>query len=224
MRSVALLSGGLDSIVSFTRATQLTEVALALTFDYGQRAAAREIAAAAAVAGRAGVVHRVVELPWLAEITRTALVSREAELPAPASVAEAGAESAAAVWVPNRNGVFINIAAAFGEPLGARLIVAGFNREEAETFPDNSPEFMAAATQALALSSRSRPEVISYTAHLDKVGIVRWGREIGAPLELVWSCYRGEERHCWRCESCLRLRRGLIDSGNFDWFLAQRGQ
>src|SRR5438093_7565425 len=101
--AVVLLSGGLDSTVAFKLAVDRTGVALALTFDYGQRAARREIEAARAIAGRFGVAHRAVEIPFLGEITKTALVARDAEVPRPSPEdldSARAQETALAVWVP----------------------------------------------------------------------------------------------------------------------------
>ena len=77
MPAVVLLSGGLDSAVNLKRALDETGVAVALTFDYGQRAARKEAAAAALMCRELGVAHRLIELPWLAEICGTALVSED---------------------------------------------------------------------------------------------------------------------------------------------------
>jgi 7-cyano-7-deazaguanine synthase len=218
MPAVVLLSGGLDSAVNLKRACDETGVALALTFDYGQKAAPREIAAAAAICRALGVPHRVIELPWLAEICATALVNPGAEAPrvTPEQLAEpwvTGGETARAVWVPNRNGVFLAIAAAFAEHLGAEAVVTGFNAEEAVTFPDNSAEFVAAANAALQFSTGTQVRVLSYTQHLSKRESVRLGREIGAPLALVWSCYYGGTKPCGECESCARFLRATREEG-----------
>lgn len=222
LKSIVLLSGGLDSTVAFKKAVDDTDVILALTFDYGQRAAVREIAAAAAIAGRFDIEHKAVMLPWLKEITKTALVAKREKLP----VLKPGeldseiktVESAKSVWVPNRNGIFINIAAAYCESMGAELIVAGFNAEEAITFPDNSSDFVDAINGSLGYSTLSYVKLISPTLRLDKRDVARLGVEIGAPLELLWSCYEGGDRMCGRCESCLRLKRGLaeVDSDLID--------
>jgi 7-cyano-7-deazaguanine synthase len=115
--------------------------------------------------------------------------------------------------VPNRNGVFIAIAAAHAEAAGLRRVVVGFNREEGATFPDNTPEFVARTNAALALSTLSTVEVVNPVGALDKVEIVRRGREAGAPLGLVWSCYHGEPEPCGACESCRRLFRALDAAG-----------
>lgn len=205
MKGVAILSGGLDSTVSLAAALRRMDVVLALTFDYGQRAARRERAAAAAVARRLRVPQRTIGIPWLAGITRTALVRRDAKLPRH----EMSARSAKAVWVPNRNGIFIEIAAAHAESLGATRLITGFNREEAATFPDNSPAYVTAVNRALAYSTANGVKVLSYTAGLDKRGIVKLGRRLGAPIDLVWPCYEGGREWCGSCESCLRSLRAL---------------
>jgi 7-cyano-7-deazaguanine synthase len=80
MKGVAILSGGLDSTVSIAAAARKMDVVLALTFDYGQRAAKRERAASAAIARHYRIPHKVIAVPWLAGLTGTALVNRRARL------------------------------------------------------------------------------------------------------------------------------------------------
>ena len=206
MKAVALLSGGLDSTVAF--AIRARDTVLALTIDYGQRAARREIASARRSAARYRVPHRVLDLPWLAG---GALTDRSKRLPRP-DLERSGEtkKSAEAVWVPNRNGVMIAAAAALAEVLGASRVVVGFNREEAATFADNSARFLEAANRALRFSTRNGVRVESPTLKWDKRRIVKEGLRIGAPLHLVWPCYEGGRAWCRRCESCLRsLRAGL---------------
>jgi queuosine biosynthesis protein QueC len=218
MDSVVLLSGGLDSTVSLAQSLREGEVKLCLTFDYGQRAAAKEIEASAAIAGHYGLAHRVIPIDFLAEITRTALVNRDMELPSPGENElddmDAALGSAAAVWVPNRNGLFINIAASFAESMACGQVVTGFNREEAATFPDNTLDYVRAATRALSFSTANKVRVVSYTQMLDKVEIVRLGKRLGVPFANVWSCYRQGERMCGKCESCRRFNRAMELAGN----------
>jgi 7-cyano-7-deazaguanine synthase len=206
MKAVALLSGGLDSTVAF--AIRARDAVLALTVDYGQRAARREIASARKTAARYRVPHRVLKLPWLAG---GALTDRSRRLPRP-DIARAAdtRKSAAAVWVPNRNGVFIAAAAALAESLKASRIVVGFNREEAATFPDNSAPFLDAANRALRFSTANGVAVESPTLRWDKKRIVREAKRRGIGLGDVWPCYEGGKAWCRKCESCLRaIRAGL---------------
>ncbi|MFQ5808213.1 MAG: 7-cyano-7-deazaguanine synthase QueC [Armatimonadota bacterium] len=229
MASVALLSGGLDSAVALAMAArdEAGDVRLALTFDYGQRAAKQEVAAARSICAGLGVAHEVVPLPWLGRLAPPALVDSAAALPTitEEDLGDSDADleqTAAAVWVSNRNGVFVNIAAAYAEHLGAGEVVCGFNAEEAQTFPDNSPEFVEATTAALRLSTRSHVRLRSPTGDLNKQQIVELGRRIGAPIHLIWSCYDGGVEHCYRCESCARLKRALRAAGSWEWFTEGR--
>ncbi len=217
-RVIALLSGGLDSVVTATVLARKAEV-LALTFHYGQRAAARELQAAEEVARRIGAAWEAVELAWLGRLGASALTEGGANLPLPEGSEEldeigAARARAAAVWVPNRNGVFVAVAGAYADARGYDFIALGLNREEGATFPDNTPEFAEAATAMLMWSTMRHPRVIGPTAQMRKADIVRLGRQIGAPLDAVWSCYEGGEEMCGRCESCMRLRRAMEEAGD----------
>jgi 7-cyano-7-deazaguanine synthase len=225
--AVVLLSGGLDSAVNLKQAADTEGVAVALTFDYGQRAAKREAAASAAMCHQLGIGHRLIGLPWFPELCQCALVSATSPLPqvTTAQLEEprvVSGETARAVWIPNRNGVFVNIAAAFAEAMGAKHVIAGFNAEEAATFPDNSADFVVAANSCLRLSAGAEVSLASQTQQLRKQEIVQLGRKIGAPLAFVWSCYDGGREHCGKCESCARLERALRGAGAWEWFQAQR--
>lgn len=217
LKSIVLLSGGLDSTVSLAQALKDTGVSLCLTFDYGQRAAEKEKMAAAAIAAHFGLPHQIIKVPFLKEITGTALVSDDKDLPEPDLCGldniEAARSTAVSVWVPNRNGLFINIAAAYAEAHQCELVVTGFNREEAVTFPDNSPEFVHAVNSSLNYSTLNKVKVVSYTQRLDKVEIIKLGMRLGVPFRYVWSCYRGDEEMCGRCESCMRFGRASKAAG-----------
>lgn len=217
MSSVVLLSGGLDSAVCLAQAVREGGVKLCITFNYGQHAARREIEAASALAHHYGLSHVVVDLPFLGEVSDSALTGRTVSVP---QLAENDLEdvdllrdTASAVWVPNRNGVFVNIAAAFAEAMNCDTVVAGFNREEAATFPDNSVEFVEAVNTALKYSTRSKVRLVSYTLRLDKREIVRLGKRLKVPFELIWSCYLGGEEMCGKCESCRRFLRAVSEAG-----------
>lgn len=115
------------------------------------------------------------------------------------------------VWIPNRNGVLLNVAAAFAESYRCGLVVTGFNREEAVDFPDNRAEYVSIVNRALELSTRTGVRVVSFTRDLDKRGILELGIVLGAPLGVIWSCYDGGEMMCGRCASCRRVQ-GAIDA------------
>lgn len=214
-RSVILLSGGLDSAANLALCAERDEPVLALTANYGQRAYEPELRAARALCSYYGVKHEQVELAWLGALGGSSLTSRALEMPDVATALLdddfATRASAKAVWVPNRNGVLINVAAAYAERVGATRIVVGFNIEEAATFPDNSAEFLKRATDALAYSTANQAAVFCYTTALNKRQIVSQLRGLARafPFDQVWSCYQGGPKSCGTCESCRRLERAL---------------
>ncbi len=214
-KSIILLSGGLDSSVNLAKAVNDTKVELALTFDYGQKAADKEIAAAEALCKHYQVKHETVNLPFLKAVTKTALVAGDCEIPLPGNEDLDSAkafDTAAKVWVPNRNGLFVNVAACYAESMACDLIITGFNAEEAVTFPDNSQSFIDNCNGLLKYSTQSEIRVMSYTIELNKKEIVRMGRELGLPFNFIWSCYFGGEEPCGKCESCLRYLRCVNDA------------
>ncbi len=217
-KAVVLLSGGLDSVAALALVQERSEVVLCLTVDYGQRAAQAEERAAAACATHYGLRHQTVELPFFAALGGSALTDPSRQLPRPGEEdLEAGGavvrDSADRVWVPNRNGVLVQVAAAFAEAHGAQLVVVGFNAEEAATFPDNSQGFLAACDAALRFSTRESVRMTAPTADWDKAEILRQAARRGAPLEHLWPCYDGGEMPCGTCESCARLLRASRITG-----------
>lgn len=209
--SIVLLSAGLDSTVNLYEAIRCSSVRWALTFNYGQRAANREIFFAKKLCQELGIPHKTIELDWFGQFSQRSALCSEEELPQLdfSQLDDQGVctHSAQRVWVPNRNGIFLNIAAGFAEGAGAQWIVPGFNAEEAQTFPDNSEDFLRALNQSLAYSTRTGVVVRCFTTHLAKAAIVRRGQELGVNFDLVWPCYEAGEKPCGQCESCLRYRR-----------------
>lgn len=116
-------------------------------------------------------------------------------------------------WVPNRNGLFINIAATYAENLNADLLICGFNREEALIFPDNSEDFIEAINKALYYSTKNHVKVKSYVGDLNKIEIIREGQRLGLDFRHIWSCYQGNEKPCGTCTSCLSNKKAFEKAG-----------
>lgn len=213
-KAVVLLSGGLDSTVNLLSARQENEIALALTFDYGQRAVVKEKAVASLVTRHFKIPHQVLELPFFSQWGQSSLVDHKKSIPQGASVSidnlKISQETAKSVWVPNRNGIFLNIAAGFAEALGAQFIIPGFNKEEAATFPDNSEDFLQAATKSLQFSTANQVQVKCLTTNLSKTEIVALGKKLGMDWKWIWPCYFSGSSWCGQCESCQRSKRALL--------------
>ena len=205
-KSVILLSGGLDSLVALGIKKDELNIELALTFDYGQKSAEQEISASKKICEFYKTRHKVIQLGWLKDITSTALVADK-------SVPDKNFgtyESAKSVWVPNRNGLFLNIAAAFADACGYDYIVYGANKDEGNTFPDNTENFRAEISRVFELSTMQKPKVVAPLINYSKNDIVKIAIEAEIPLGLVRSCYNKGEKHCGKCESCNHLKNALL--------------
>jgi 7-cyano-7-deazaguanine synthase len=218
-RAVALLSGGLDSTVSLAEGMQKYDVVVALTFNYGQRAYGKEIRASRVIADHYHVDHKIIALPWLSELLpETMKMRKEGREPMVPIAWQRGAErqesffEAKPVWVPNRNGVLINVAASFAEAYDAKVVLFGANAEEAERFPDNTEDFRDRMNDCLTLSTLNHVRVECPMGFLHKSEIVDRARELNVPLHLIWSCYADTEHQCGVCPSCYRLKDALRSS------------
>lgn len=206
-KTVILLSGGLDSLVAlgYAKTTKKYDIQLALTFDYGQKSVESEIEASKKIADYYDVEHQIVDLVWLKNITNTSLVSSE-NIPTNMFGTR---ESAELVWVPNRNSLFLNIAACFCDSYNFNTIIYGANKDEATNFPDNTEEFRTQISKCFETSTLVHPKVIAPLINYSKDDIVRIALENAIPLELVRSCYNSGTLHCGHCESCYHLKRAL---------------
>lgn len=209
-RAVILLSGGLDSLVAlgFANLSNEYNVELALTFDYGQKAVKEEIEASKKICDYYEIEHKIIKLDWLKEITKTSLVAKDC---IPTEDFETS-KSAEAVWVPNRNALFINIAACFCDSFGYKYILYGANKDEAGNFPDNTEAFRAQISELFTTSTLVHPQVIAPLINCTKGDIVKIAVENSMPLDLVMSCYNSGEGHCGKCESCHYLKKALIEN------------
>lgn len=210
--AIILLSGGLDCVVATAMIRKNYENITAITFNYGQKAFKSERKAAEEISKYYGLKHVIVDIPWLGNISKSSL-NRNTEIPTlDKNMLDndiSAKKSADSVWVPNRNALFINIAACFAETQNAQSIIIGANKEEAATFKDNSKNFIDAINVSLENSVKNKVKVIAPLINLTKSDTVRKGIELNVPFEKIFSCYSSDEKHCGKCESCLRLKRAF---------------
>src|ERR1035437_472729 len=203
--AIVLASGGMDSCVTTAIANVDYRLAV-LHVGYGQRTEAHELRAFNAVADFFEAEHRLVcRLDHLKQIGGSSLTDTKIAVEA-ANLERSGIPSS---YVPFRNAHFISIAVSWGEVLGAHKIFVGAVAEDSSGYPDCRPEYYAAFNRVIAAGTKPETdlELVTPIINLRKSEIVRRGRELGAPFELTWSCYQGQEAACGVCDSCaLRLR------------------
>jgi 7-cyano-7-deazaguanine synthase len=210
-KAIAVLSGGLDSTVAVAFFKDKYEIH-ALTFDYGQRSADIEIKSAKVICEQLNIKHTVIDLPWLKKLGKSALTSNEDVPELKMSQLDDKLicdETARRVWVPGRNIVFTAIATSFAEAENAKIIIVGWDFEEAITFPDNSKAFLDAFNNVLEIGSLGDIKIEAPVIEMNKSDIVKLGYKINAPMNLSYSCYMGEKEHCGVCESCMRRIRAF---------------
>lgn len=216
--SVVLVSGGMDSAVCLGIAAKDSERLVALSFDYGQRHK-KELQAASLLASRYKAEHIVLKLPGFSAWKASALT--DPCMPVP-DFEEAQKGQAPVTYVPARNTVFLSFALSLAEAYGLNAIFIGVNALDYSGYADCRPLFIErfqalidVATQRTAEGGRAIL-LKAPLLHSSKAQIVRLGAELGAPFELTWSCYRGEDKPCRTCDSCVLRAKGFEDAGLFD--------
>ena len=203
--AVVLASGGMDSCVTIAIANLGYRLAL-MHVRYGQRTEQREQEAFNAVADFYGVRDRMVcRLDHLKQIGGSSLTDPTV----PVESAKLDREDIPTSYVPFRNAHFLSIGVSWGEVLGAHKIFIGAVAEDSSGYPDCRPEYYAAFNRLIELGTRPETnlEIVTPVIQMRKSEIVRKGVELGAPLQLTWSCYQGHDLACGVCDSCaLRLR------------------
>lgn len=211
--TVVIFSGGLDSTVLLTkerRHHQDPEL-VALSFDYGQRHV-RELEAAREVAATLDVPHEVVDLASFGKLlTGSALTDPDVEVP-DGHYAE---ESMRATIVPNRNAVMISLATAYAVAHGHSHVVFGAHAGDHYVYPDCRPDFVQRMNLAMVAANAGVAEVYVVAPFIQrtKTAIALLGHNIGAPMALSWSCYKGGAVHCGTCGTCTERREAFADAG-----------
>ena len=147
-------------------------------------------------------------MDFLKKITKTSLCSSDA-VPTGEGLLNPS-DSAKNVWVPNRNGLFLNIAASFADSEDFDYIIIGANLEESATFPDNTKEFTECAEKLFEYSTQNHPKVLAPLINCTKNDIVKLAVENRIPLNYVQSCYLGGDKHCGKCESLYEIKKCFV--------------
>ena len=221
-KAVVLLSGGMDSCVSTAIARErhgALNIAL-LHASYGQRTERRERRAFEEIADFYGVRERLaVKLDHFRAIGGSALTDEKIRVPENRLGAPGPHGSAIPVtYVPFRNAHFLSVAVSWAEALAAGAIYIGAVAEDSSGYPDCRPEYYKVFQELIRAGTRPETEIEMATPviAMKKSEIIRRGLELGAPLDLTWSCYQEEDVACGVCDSCLLRLRAFAEAGRPD--------
>ena len=219
MKAVVLASGGLDSTVTAAVAKQEGCALYLLTVAYGQRHGIEVQRAADVAKALDAADHRIVQVD-LRAIGGSALTG-DLDVPKDRSAFQRE-EGIPVTYVPARNTIFLSLALAYAESVGAPRIYLGANIVDYSGYPDCRPEYLAAFEQAARLGTRAGASgdgvvICAPLLHLSKAEIIRLGASLGVPFKLTHSCYDPiEQAACGRCDSCRIRREGFQAVGMTD--------
>lgn len=211
--AVALISGGLDSMVAAASMKAAGYRLLALSIDYNQRHQI-ELAAARRIAGTLGAERHVV-LPLDLRAFGGSALTAEIDVPK-----DGVGSDIPVTYVPARNTIFLSLSLGWAEAAGARDMVIGVNALDYSGYPDCRPEFVAAFENMAGLATKAGVEgdrfrVHAPLQHMTKADIVREGMRLGLDLGMSWSCYDPAPGgiHCGLCDSCRLRAKGFEEAG-----------
>ncbi|MGD0544414.1 MAG: 7-cyano-7-deazaguanine synthase QueC [Candidatus Acidiferrales bacterium] len=216
-KAVVLLSGGMDSCVAAAIANQSHRLALLHT-SYGQRTEARERRAFEEIADFYGVKDRLmIRLDSFVQIGGSALTDRKIAVPEFDDSAVHASEIPI-TYVPFRNAHFLSAAVSWAEVIGATAIFIGAVAEDSSGYPDCRPGYYRAFAELVRQGTRPEThiEIETPVIAMRKSEIISRGLELGAPLNLTWSCYQFEDEACGTCDSCRLRLRAFAEAGLSD--------
>jgi 7-cyano-7-deazaguanine synthase len=217
-KAVVLASGGMDSCVTAAIARQSHRLAF-VHASYGQRTERRERQAFEAMADFYGVEERlVVRLDHFRAIGGSALTDARISVPEGEPGAAVESSEIPPTYVPFRNAHFLSVAVSWAEVIGASAVFIGAVAEDSSGYPDCRQAYYDVFSQLVRVGTRPETEIAIVTPviAMRKSEIVRLGQQLGAPLDLTWSCYQFEDSACGACDSCRLRMRAFAEAGAQD--------
>lgn len=205
--SIIVLSGGVDSVTMLY--DYRDRIALAVSFDYGSNHNAREIPFARLHCERLGIPHLVIKLDFMSRYFSSSLLQGAEAIPE-GNYAD---ENMRSTVVPFRNGIMLSIAAGLAETHNLKYVMLANHGGDHTIYPDCRPEFVDAMSAAISAGTYSKTEVLAPYTNITKADIARRGRLLGLDYSETWSCYKGGEKHCGKCGTCVERREAFALAG-----------
>lgn len=205
--SVIIVSGGMDSITLLYDKKE--EIALAVTFDYGSNHNAKEIAWAKVHCERLKIKHIVIKLDFMHKYFTSSLLEGADAIPE-GHYADENMKSSV---VPFRNGIMLSIAAGIAESNGLKKVLIANHGGDHTIYPDCRPAFIKAMNEATENGTYVNVSICAPYTNITKADIARIGKRLGIDYSETWSCYKGGEKHCGKCGTCIERKEALALAG-----------
>jgi 7-cyano-7-deazaguanine synthase len=205
--SVLILSGGVDSTTLLY--DEQERIALAISFDYGSKHNKREIPFARLHCQRLGIRHIVIPLDFMTRYFVSSLLEGGEDIPE----GHYADDNMKSTVVPFRNGIMLSIAVGIAESNGLRYVMMANHGGDHTIYPDCRPEFVEAFDAAAHAGTFNGVRLLSPYCNMTKGQIAARGKELGIDYAETWSCYRGGDKHCGKCGTCVERREALAEAG-----------
>lgn len=208
--SVLILSGGMDSTTLLYEYQE--RIALAVSFHYGSNHNDKEIPFAQHHCEKLGIKHVTIPLSFMKAYFKSSLLEGADAIPE----GNYDDENMKSTVVPFRNGIMLAIAAGLAESNGLKHVMMANHSGDHTIYPDCRPEFADAMSQAIAAGTYDCITLVTPYTHISKTDIVKRGKDLGLDYTQTWSCYKGGEKHCGKCGTCMERKEALRDAGMED--------
>ena len=205
--SAIIVSGGMDSITLLYE--QRERIALGISFDYGSNHNAREKPFAELHCKRLGIRHITVKLDFMHQYFKSSLLDGADAIPE----GHYADDNMKSTVVPFRNGIMLSIAAGIAESQGLSNVFMANHGGDHTIYPDCRPEFVGAINEATRLGTYANVTVSAPYTNITKGDIARRGAALGIDYGETWSCYKGGDKHCGKCGTCVERREALAEAG-----------
>jgi 7-cyano-7-deazaguanine synthase len=205
--SIIILSGGMDSTTLLYDYQE--RIALAISFDYGSNHNAKEIPFAKYHCEQLGIKHLVIPLEFMGQYFRSSLLSGDEAIPE----GHYASENMKSTVVPFRNGIMLAIATGMAESNDLQYVMMANHGGDHTIYPDCRPEFVDAFDQAAHAGTFNGVRLLSPYCNMTKGEIAARGKKLGIDYSKTWSCYRGGDKHCGKCGTCVERKEALADAG-----------
>ena len=187
-------------------------IALAVTFDYGSNHNAREIECARINCRQLGIEHIVIPLAFMHDYFKSSLLQGADAIPE----GHYAADNMRSTVVPFRNGIMLSVACGLAESRGLDEVLIANHGGDHTIYPDCRAGFISAMSQAMQEGTFDGVHILAPYTDKDKTYIARRGAELGVDFSLTYSCYKGGEKHCGRCGTCVERREAFQLAGLSD--------
>lgn len=205
--SMIILSGGMDSVTLLHY--RKDRIALAVSFDYGSNHNAREIECAREQCRMLGIDHLVIPLSFMGEYFKSSLLSGADDIPE-GHYADSNMKSTV---VPFRNGIMLAVACGLAESRGLKHVMMANHGGDHAIYPDCRPGFVRAMGAAMREGTYEGVTLDADFTDITKADIARLGARLGVDYSKTYSCYKGGEKHCGKCGTCVERREAFSEAG-----------